>query len=376
MQCTAAWVPPRSAWGRADDRQSRVRYDVAPMPTATANPEHSGRWRGLVERFGPLVALLLLIAGTAIVEAARTPADERAFLTTRNFANILGQWSYVGIVAIGMTFVIILGGIDLSVGSMVALAAGAGVYALNAASGWGDGPAIAIAAAVCILGGTVLGFFNGVVIAKGRIAPFVATLGTLVMFRSLILAPAEGSEIRSTVQAFGEFGGLTLAVPWIGPDGHPLPIRLAVYIFLAAAILGHLFLARTVFGRQVFAIGDNPKAARYAGIKTGLIIAGVYTIAGLTCGIAALLNASRLNSVSSSSLGLFYELDAIAAVVIGGTRLQGGSGRIFGTVVGVLILGVVSNMLNMLQVSNFYHGLVKGLIIIGAVLVQRPSRPD
>jgi ribose transport system permease protein len=326
-----------------------ARYDGAAMASAPS-PQ---RWRSLVERFGPLVALALLIVGTAIVEAARTPAADRSFLTSRNFA-----------------FVIILGGIDLSVGSMVALAAGVGVYALNAAAGWGDTAAIATAAAVCIACGTLLGLFNGVVIAKGRIAPFVATLGTLAMYRSLILAPAEGSEIRSNVSAFGDFGGWTLGIPRLGAAGAPLPIRLSVVVFLGAAIAAHAVLSRTVFGRHVYAIGDNAKAARYAGVKIGLVTTAVYTIAGLTCGIAALLNASRLNSVSSSTLGLFYELDAIAAVVIGGTRLQGGAGRVFGTVVGVLILGVVSNMLNMLQVSNFYHGLVKGLIIIAAVLVQ------
>lgn len=323
-----------------------------------------------LERFGPLLALILLIAGTAAVEAARVPPDERAFLTTRNFANILGQWSYVGIVAIGMTFVIILGGIDLSVGSMVALTAGASIYALNAAAKLGDTAAIAIAAAVCILGGTILGLINGLVIAKGRVAPFVATLGTLAIYRSLILAPAEGSEIRSNISAFGDLGGITVGIPGIGPDGHSLSIRLGVILFLAIAILGHLLLSRTVFGRRVYSIGDNAKAARYAGVRIPTVTIAVYAIAGLTCGIAALLNASRLNSVSSSSLGLLYELDAIAAVVIGGTRLQGGSGRIFGTVIGVLIMGVVGNMLNMLEVSNFYHGLVKGLIIIAAVLVQ------
>src|SRR5215470_5190432 len=217
------------------------------LPTA-ANPERSRRWRGLVERFGPLVALILLIVGTAIVEAARTPPDERAFLTSRNFANILGQWSYVGIVAVGMTFVIILGGIDLSVGSMVALAAGAGVYALNAAAHWGDTTAILIAAVVCVLGGMLLGLFNGVVIAKGRIAPFVATLGTLAIFRSLILAPAEGSEIRSQVPAFGDLGGVTIPMAWIGPHGQTLPLKLGVVVFLVAAIAAHLVLTRSVFG--------------------------------------------------------------------------------------------------------------------------------
>lgn len=333
-------------------------------------------WRVLVSQFGPLVALLLLIVGTAIMEASRFPPGERAFLTTRNFNNILGQWSYVGIVAIGMTFVIILGGIDLSVGALVALAAGAGVYALNAAAGWGDVWAVVAASAVCIGGGILLGLFNGVAIAKGRIAPFVATLGTLAIYRSLVLAPAEGGEIRSNVAAFGDFGGWVVRIPWIGSDGNPLPVRMAVLVFLAVALTAHFALSRTVFGRQVYAVGDNARAARYAGIRTDRVTICVYTIAGLTCGIAALLNASRLNSVSSSSLGLFYELDAIAAVVIGGTRLQGGSGRILGTVIGVLILGVVSNMLNMLQVSNFYHGLVKGLIIIAAVLVQPRKAAD
>jgi ribose transport system permease protein len=316
----------------------------------------------LLERFGPLVALLLLIAGTAIVEAATVPADQRAFLTGRNFANILGQWSFVGIVAIGMTFVILLGGIDLSVGSMVALSAGLGVYALNAAAGsWGlgDSASILVAAGVCVVCGTLLGTLNGLVIARG----------TLAIFRSLVLAPAQGGEIRSKVSAFGEFGGAMVSVPWFG-DGGTLRLRMAVLVFVGLAIVAHLVLSRTVFGRHVYAIGDNPKAARYAGVHSGLVTTGVYAIAGLTCGVAALMNASRLNSVSSSTLGLFYELDAIAAVVIGGTRLQGGAGRVFGTVVGVLIMGVVGNMLNMLQVSNFYHGLVKGLIIIAAVLVQ------
>lgn len=323
-----------------------------------------------LERFGPLLALILLIAGTAIVEAARVPADQRAFLTTRNFANILGQNSYSGIVALGMTFVILLGGIDLSVGSMVALVAGASVYSLNAAAKLGPNPAIAIAAIVCIFGGLLLGTINGLIIAKGRIAPFVATLGTLAIFRSLIVAPAAGSEIRSEVSQFGDLGLLTVKIPGLGADGHALPIKLSVLIFFTLAIIGHMLLSRTVFGRQVYSIGDNPKAARYAGVRIPLITICVYAVAGLCCGIAALLNATRLNSVDSSSLGLLYELDAIAAVVIGGTRLQGGTGRIFGTVIGVLIMGVVSNMLNMLDVSNFYHGLVKGLIIIAAVLVQ------
>lgn len=166
------------------------------------------------------------------------------------------------------------------------------------------------------------------------------------------------------VPRFDRIGGASIDV------ATDVAIRVPALVFVGMAIAAQGVLAWTTFGRRVYAIGDNAQAARYAGVPIARVTASVYTIAGLCCGVAALLNASRLNSVSSTNLGLLYELDAIAAVVIGGTRLQGGAGRIMGTVVGVLILGVVGNMLNMLGVSNFYHGLVKGLIIIAAVLVQ------
>lgn len=346
-------------------------------------------WRRFLQRFGPLIALLVLIVGTAVVEAIRVPPENRAFLTPRNFINILGQWSFVGIVAIGMTFVIVLAGIDLSVGSMVALAAGVAVYAMNAASErfGADSPLpILVAAGVCLGMGPILGAVNGLLVGVGRIAPFVATLGTMAMFRALILAPAEGGEIRSARRDFGEIARWGIDLPYaLGgtpPEvladgatrpGIPLSIRSPVLAFAAVAALAHVVLTRTTLGLRITAIGDNARAARYAGIRIPSTTVIVYAISGATCGIAALFNASRLNSVASSSLGGLYELDAIAAVVIGGTRLQGGAGRIWGTVVGVLILGIVGNMLNMLGVSTFYHGLVKGMIIIAAVLLQ-PAR--
>lgn len=345
------------------------------MSNEVSSPHSKPRpfdWRRFLERHGAILALVVLVVGTAILEFYRVEPDSRAFLKPQNFLNIFRQMSFVGIVAIGMTYVIILGGIDLSVGAMVALLGGAAIYAMNAAaSRWGEGWGIAAAVGVCLLGGPVLGLVNGLVIAWGRIAPFVATLGTMVAFRSLILAPAEGSEIRSTVPAYNAIGSGGITVPWIQiGDGVPLILQYPVVTFLAVAALAHMVLAKTAFGMNVYAIGDNTRAARYAGVKVERATAAVYSICGLTCGVAALLSSSRLNSVSSSSLGLFYELDAIAAVVIGGTRLQGGAGRILGTVVGVLIIGVVGNMLNMLQVSTHYQGLVKGLIIIGAVLIQ------
>jgi len=339
----------------------------------------SPRLTRTLERFGPLAALIALILGTALVEFLRVEPDSRVFLTAANFNNLLGQASFVGIVAIGMTFVILLGGIDLSVGAMVALTGGVAIHYMNLAAGApGEDQRTALgivaAVAICLCGGTLLGLFNGILIAKGRIAAFVATLGTLAMYRSLVVAPWEGSEIRSAVSAYRQIGSATIPIPGIGIDGDALPIRVSILVFFGLAIIAHLVLSRTVFGRRVYAIGDNTQAARYAGVPIATTTAASYAICGLCCGVAALLVSSRQNSISSSQTGLFYELDAIAAVVIGGTRLQGGAGRVWGTVIGVLILGVVNNMLSMLDVPNYYRDFVKGIIIILAVLLQ-PKKP-
>ncbi|MGQ0627001.1 MAG: ABC transporter permease [Phycisphaerales bacterium] len=323
---------------------------------------------------GPLLALLLLIVGTTVAEWMLVAADDRVFLTATNFSKIIGQHSIVGIVAVGMTFVIILGGIDLSVGAMAALAAGAAVLTLNGIGPERPGLAVAGACAVCVVGGGVLGLVNGMLVSWGRIAPFVATLGTMAAFRSLVTVWADASEIRPTVSGFQTIGNATVGVPWLGAGGDTLEIRASIPVFLTLAALAHLVLTRTVFGRRVFAIGDNPTSARYAGIPIGQTTVGVFAVAGLCCGIAALMISSRMNSVGSTSLGMGYELDAIAAVVIGGTRLQGGRGTVAGTVVGVLIIGVVSNMLTMLEVSTYWQGLVKGVIIIAAVFIQRFGR--
>ncbi|MBX3405727.1 MAG: ABC transporter permease [Phycisphaeraceae bacterium] len=333
----------------------------------------------ILERFGPLAALLLLIAGTAIIEAMNVPAEDRRFLTLANFNNILGQNSFVGIVAIGMTFVILIGGIDLSVGAMVALVGGAAILAMNRVAGaQGDEQRVALgiaaAVAVCIGGGILAGTVNGLLVAKGRIAAFVATLGTMAIFRSLIVAQVQGAEIRSAVPDYRGIGSATISLPGLGLEGHDLPLRVSILVFLALAAVAHIVLSRTVFGRRVYALGDNAMAARYAGVPIVSTTISVYAIAGLCCGVAALLVSSRANSVASSSTGMLYELDAIAAVVIGGTRLQGGAGRVWGTVVGVLILGVINNMLNMLDVNVYYQGLLKGLIILAAVLAQ-PKKP-
>lgn len=335
------------------------------------------RWTRRLGALGPLLALALLVGGTGLVEMATVPADERAFFKPRNLLNIVSQSSYTGIVAVGMTFVIALGAIDLSVGSMLALAAGVGVMAMNGASEAGAGPvASAIVGVAAMLGaGAACGLANGLLVTLGRLAPFIATLGTMAAFRSIILASADGGELRSGVRAFGEIAGWGVPLPIRTDRGVPLMLTAPTIGFVACVLIGQVVLWGTVLGRHVLAVGGNPVAARYAGVPVRRVTAAVFTIAGLCCGLAAVLNASRMNSVSSSTAGVLVELDAIAAVVIGGTRLQGGGASVLGTFLGVLILGVISNMLTMLDVSDHLQGLVKGCIIVAAVLVQRQRAP-
>ena len=327
-----------------------------------------------VAEFGPLVALTLLVVSLSVYSPF--------FRKPENYINILNQGSFVGIVALGMTLVIILGGIDLSVGSMVGLLAGLGMHFMQLAAaapeagglGWGPAGAIAIAFLTMLLGGALLGAFNGLLVSIGRLPPFIATLGGLAIYRSVILALARGAEIAPSVAAFEIFGSSNsgVTIPFIlSSRGKPLILTVPILAFLGLAILVHLLLKRTVLGAQLTAIGDNSTAARYAGIRLNKVTVLVYMICGLCCGVAALLNASRMNSVSSSQTGLMWELDAIAAVVIGGTSMRGGRGSIFGTVVGVLFLGVIDNMLVILDLNDHLHGLAKGVIIIAAVLLQR-----
>lgn len=332
-------------------------------------PSAIRRTLGWLLRLGPLLALVLLVG----VVSALSPD----FRKPENFFNIVNQMSFVGIVAVGMTWVIVVGGIDLSVGSMVALLGGMGIYAMNALAERGTeaGLSIAAAAGLMVVGGIVLGLVNGGVIVLGRVAPFIVTLGTMAAYRALILSQAEGSEVRANVSGFGVIGTGGFEMPGIESSrGTPIRVGWPTVVFLTTALMGEFVLRRTVFGRRALAVGGNPLAARYAGVPVGRVTVTVYALAGLTCGIAALLNASRLNSIASSSTGQLYELDAIAAVVIGGTAMTGGRGSVLGTVVGVLLLGVISNMLTMLGVENYIQGLVKGCIIIGAVLVQRGGR--
>lgn len=341
-------------------------------------------WGEALRRLGPIVALVLVVLGTVAYEHAFMEPEYRAFLKPENLLFILRQAAPVGILAVGMTFVIISGGIDLSVGSLVALAGVAGMLVMNRAVegawlGEGSGSSAGVAAiglGLMVLGGAVLGVVNGLLVGLGRLAPFIATLGTMAIYRSLALAPVDGGSVLSRNTAFGNLGRGGIPLGFLSsPDGPSLQLHYPIVVFLAAAAVGVVLLRFTTFGTYVRALGDNAKAAEYAAVPTRRVKIATYALMGLLAGVAAAVGSARTNSITSSTAGLGLELDAIAAVVIGGTLMQGGSGSVIGTVVGVLILAAVDNMLVLVGVGSYYQGLAKGLIIIAAVLVQRGARP-
>ena len=300
----------------------------------------------------PLIALAVLF----VISALASPY----FLQVQNLLNILRQVSYPGIVALGMTFVIIGGGIDLSVGSMLALVGALSMSVLNATGG--ELGSILLTIAVALGLGAACGSFNGILITKGRIAPFIVTLGTLAIFRSLTLYYGDAGEFRSISESYGDLGmSLVFAIP--------TPVW--VWLLLAAAL--STLLNRTRYGRHVCAVGSNEKVAKYSAIAVDRVRLFTYVIAGLTVAVSSVLLSARLNSLSSTNFGRDYELDSIAAVIIGGTPMSGGRGSIWGTVVGAIILGIINNMLNMLSVSPYLQGTVKGLVIVAAVFIQRRS---
>lgn len=322
----------------------------------------------LVAEYGPLMAFVLLV----IVYAIWQP---NLFFNIENWKNILNQNASVGIMAIGMTLVIIGGGIDLSIGSMMAFTAALGLLVMNKQIGnsASEGTAVVMGCLVTIASAGLLGLFNGAIITLGKVAPFIATLVGLVAYRSIALSLADGGEIRSqSANIFPAIGTGGLPIPFIhlGND-RILVINWAILAFFGLALVAGFMLNKTRYGRRLIAVGANEKAAKYSAVSITQIKLMTYGFMGLLVGIAAVLSAARFNSVTSSQMGLYTELDAIAAAVIGGTRMSGGKGKIWGTVVGVLMLGLITNMLMTSGISNYLQGLVKGIIVLLAVLIQR-----
>lgn len=320
------------------------------------------------QEFGVLIAFALLFA---ISFATRGTT----FLQFENLRNILSQSAIVGMIAIGMTFVIISAGIDLSVGSLSALCGALCVLALNKVGPSGPTGAILAALAAAVAIGFGAGLLNGALIAFGRVAPFVVTLAGLAGYRSLAVVLGRGGEIRSEVPEISGigFGGIPIPGARLA-NGDPVVVYWSAVAFVLVAIIAEFVLNRTRFGRYVVAVGANEKAAKYSAINISGIKLAVYALTGALCGLAGFFNVARMNSVGTGTVGHFYELDAIAAVVIGGTSLNGGRGRIWGTVVGMMLMTLISNMMTAYGVDTNWQGLVSGLVILIAVLLQRGSK--
>jgi ribose transport system permease protein len=300
--------------------------------------------------------------GALVVLFAASSLASPYFLQLGNLLNILKQVSYSGIIGLGMAFVIIGGGIDLSVGSMTAFIGAIAILVLNALGG---GPwAIVGACVVALALGIAAGFFNGILITKGRVAPFIVTLGTMAIFRSLTLYIGNAGQFVSQSPLYGDMGMSSL-----------LGIPTAVWVFFILAFLLSGLLNRTRYGRYTCAVGSNEKVAKYSAIDVDLTRLFTYVITGVMVAVTGIMLSARLNSVNSSNGAVNFEMDAIAAVVIGGTPMTGGRGTIWGVVIGAIILGMINNMLNMLSVSAYLQGTVKGLVIIAAVFIQRGSTP-
>ncbi|MEU4833814.1 ABC transporter permease [Streptosporangium sp. NPDC023615] len=311
---------------------------------------------GLLTRLGevPLLGLVAALVLLAVVGLVTVPDT---FATTSNMVSILSLAATIGVITVGMTFVIIGGGIDLSVGALMALAS---VWATTLAT-QAYGPFVMIVCAVLV--GTGAGLVNGLLISYGRMVPFIATLAMLVAARGLA---QRMSNRRTQLVAQGNEAIVGLSTTRV------LGIPLLVYIFAVVVVLGWVLLNRTTFGRRTYAVGGNPEAARLAGIDVRRHTVALYALSGLCCGIAAVLIMAR-TTTGSSTHGDLYELDAIAAVIIGGTLLTGGRGSIVGSILGLLIFTVITNLFILNGLNTSDQLVAKGLIIVVAVLLQRRS---
>jgi ribose/xylose/arabinose/galactoside ABC-type transport system permease subunit len=292
------------------------------------------------------IALALLMAGLAIARPT--------FLNVANLVNLLRQISINGILAVGVTYVLLTGGVDLSLGSLVALS---GVAAASFAHP-GD-HAVLVPVMIGILAGAACGAANGLVVTMGRVAPFIATLGMMTAARGLALLFSGGRPVSNLAPAFTDIGSGAIAAV-------PLP----VLIFAAVALLSWVLLRNMKLGRYIYAVGGNENAARASGVHIRSVKMACYTISGAMAGLAGVVLASRITT-GQPNAGIGYELDAIAAVVIGGTSLNGGAGGVGGAVLGALLIGVINNGLDLLNVSSYYQQVAKGLIIVGAVWLDR-----
>ena len=295
-----------------------------------------------------VIALIILMAVITIINSN--------FLTANNLLNLLLQVTSNALIAFGMTFVILTGGIDLSVGSILALSS-----ALTAGL-LGSGMPVTLAILISLILGCILGVMNGLLISYGKLAPFIVTLATMTIFRGATLVYTNGNPITKGLSD-------TFLFQFLGQGyivGIPFPVIIMFIVFIVLYVLLH----KTAFGKSVYAIGGNEKSAYISGVKLNKVKIIIYSISGIMASISGLIITSRLSSAQPTA-GASYEMDAIAAVVLGGTSLSGGKGRILGTLIGALIIGVLNNGLNIIGVSAFWQQVVKGVVILIAVLIDR-----
>lgn len=310
---------------------------------------------------GPVLALIVLIVMGALMNPN--------FLAWDNISNVLSRSAFIGIIAVGMTFVITAGGLDLSVGSMAAFVAGLMILVMNAAlPSLGVGvPIILLGMVTALVAGLLAGWLNGFLITVLGIEAFIVTLGSMGIYRSLVTWLADGGTLSL------DFGLRTFYQPVF--YGGILGVSWPIIVFAIVVILGEIAMRSSVFGRHCAAIGSNDQVARYSSVRVGRVRMATYVILGLLVGVATIMYVPRLGSASSST-GVLWELEAIAAVIIGGTLLKGGFGRVWGTVIGVLILTLIGNILNLTDfVSPYLNGAIQGLIIVLAVVLQREGKP-
>lgn len=308
--------------------------------------------KDFINKYQSLIGLLLLVLMISILSPS--------FLTSKNIFNILRQTSINAIIAAGMTFVILTGGIDLSVGSILAFSGAICAKLLLSTSN------ILLSVIVAIIVGGVVGLLNGFIISKFKLQPFIATLSTMTILRGIVLVFTDGKPITlgsgELAVSFGNIGGGNIF-------GIPSPVLIMLLVFILCGFI----LNYTIVGRRVYALGSNEEAAKLSGLSTSKVKMAVYTISGILSAVAGIILTSRLFSAQPTA-GTSYELDAIAAVVLGGTSLTGGKGKISKTIIGALIIGVLNNALNLLDVSSYYQMIVKGIVILIAVILDRKNK--
>lgn len=320
------------------------------MQNTTVSKKNTNIKELLVE-YKSLVGLVILIAVVGILSPS--------FFTVPNLLNVLRQTSINGVIAAGMTFVILTGGIDLSVGSILAFS---GAVAANCLA---SGQSILVTVVLTLLIGGGVGLLNGIIISKGKLQPFIVTLATMTILRGATLVFTDGKPISlgssNGAIAFGKIGGGSIL-------GIPTPVIMMIVTFAIC----YYVLTQTKMGRYTYALGGNEEATKLSGLNADRIKMFVYTISGLLASVAGIIITSRLFSAQPNA-GTGYELDAIAAVVLGGTKLAGGKGKVSGTIIGALIIGVLSNALNLLNVSSYFQMIAKGVVILIAVLLDRKN---